>query len=127
MPTHPFAIKLAKALEDAIRLRERLRSGIKPRDNGDGTFGPRRQNRTDPVNPAVIALLGSDQPGVSVEISQHRTDEGGAGECVQQGNDRFAILQFLTCRCKKGDKGACSAAAAMQAQGGSGGGGGGGF
>lgn len=131
MATHPFAIKLENALMDAIRLRDRMRDGMKPKDNGDGTFGVQKtRNRTVPVAPGLARQIGSSSP-LDLDVQLGRAGGGSGGDsrpCEQKGNDRFAIRAYLDCRCKKGDRGACTALAAMSAQnnGASGGGGGGG-
>lgn len=120
-----------RELLDSIKKRKRKKKRKKPP-------APQRKTPLKP-GPPVVWVPGSGQAEGQVLVDVGRTPGGGKGKgpCKMNGTDRFAVLQFLLCRCRQGDQSACKAAAKLQGQetadlagrnqGSSGGGGGGGF
>ncbi len=122
-----FNEELRRAIEAARKAKKKFDDEKRRREDRE-----RRESRRGSLDDLRrVWVPGSGDAGVMVELGDtHGDTKGNPNDCKKpRTNDAFSHLQYLTCRCGKGDTGACKAASALQAQQkrNSGGGGGGGF
>lgn len=121
MPTiTAMLLEIEKELDRLIEATRRKKKRFSDPQGPDGKDTEKNYYYGPLPQPRGINLSGDPLFGFDIEQSRPpNTENGGKGPggCVRKGNDKFAQLEYLTCRCRNGDQDACRAAARLKSKG----------